>query len=68
MAEPKSLFDTPALKRREELINLIVRSLDAFTRDRAIATVLLWIPQDELEDIAPTLSGMPDILNLLPKD
>lgn len=63
---PKSFLDSPEIERRNKLIELLVVSLAHFPRDRALATIMMWIPQDDLESLAPTLSGDPDILSKLP--
>lgn len=66
MAEPTSIFDTPAIKRRAALMLRLIRSLDHIPRDHALSIILSWIPEQELEDHAFTISGDPDILKDLP--
>lgn len=62
-----SFLDTPEIARRNKLMELIIAGLAARPRELALATIMSWIPQDELERIAPTLSGDPEIISKLPK-
>lgn len=62
-----SLFDTPALRRRDKLTGLLIQSLAHRSQEDALATVLAWFSLKDLEEIAPTLSGDPDIISKLPR-
>lgn len=58
-----SFLDDPAIQRRANLVDIIIESLAHLPRELALATVMAWIPQAELESLAPTLSGNPHILD-----
>lgn len=63
----RSFLDTPELARRNKLLELIIASLTHYPSEQAMATILAWVPQDELEKIAPYLTGDRNILSKLPK-
>ena len=58
----KSFLDTPAIRRRNQLMERLIKSLAHYPRDHAMSLIMSWIPQDDLEAMAPTLSGQPNIL------
>lgn len=54
------------MERRGAIQARLIQSLAHLDREHAMHTILAWISIKDLEEIAPTLSGNPEILRGLP--
>lgn len=53
---------TATLERRGKIQERIVKSLAHYDREQAMHLILGWFSIADLEEIAPTLSGDPEIV------